>query len=193
MPIPWLRGDIKKLKRLAKRDDLDLWFEDECHFQQHGSRCAMWIPPEDVDPVVFQAATRKKVGVFGAVSVTNGQLVVRKEDKFDASSFHNFLKQLLRHRKRNRKMVVILDNARWHHAKLIKPWLQDHRHVIKLDFLPAYSPELNSIERVWKLTRRLCTHNRYFSDLDELLEVVFDQFNRWEEPNTTLRRLCAIT
>jgi transposase len=113
----------------------------------------MWIPPEDADPVVFHASTRKKVGIFGAVSVTNGQLVVRKEDKFDASSFQNFLKQLLRHRKRNRKMMVILDNARWHHAKPVKPWLQDHRHVIELDFLPAYSPELNSIERVWKLTR----------------------------------------
>jgi len=33
---------------LTKRSDLDLWFEDECHFQQHGSRCTMWVQREDV-------------------------------------------------------------------------------------------------------------------------------------------------
>ena len=43
---------------------MDIWFEDECHFQQRGSRCIMWIPPEDVDPVIFHASTRKKVGVL---------------------------------------------------------------------------------------------------------------------------------
>jgi len=153
----------------------------------------MWIPPEDTDPVVFHASTRKKVGIFGAVCANDGRLVVRQESKFNGASFHDFLKQLLRHRKRNRKMMVILDNARWHHTKLIKPWLKEHRHIIELDFLPAYSPELNSIERVWKLTRRLCTHNRYFSELDQLVKVVFDQFISWAKPNTTLKRLCAIT
>lgn len=39
-------GNIKKLRYLAARDDIDLWFEDECHFQQHGFRCTMWIPPD---------------------------------------------------------------------------------------------------------------------------------------------------
>lgn len=153
----------------------------------------MWIPPEDIDPVILHAPTRKKVGVFGAVRVDDGRLVVHREPVFDAASFHSFLKQLLRHRRRQRKMMVILDNARWHHAKQLRPWLQEHRHLIGLDFLPAYSPELNPIERVWKLTRRLCTHNRYFPILDQLIEVVFDQFIRWEKPNPTLKRLCAIT
>jgi len=53
----------------------------------------------------------------------------------------------------------ILDNSRYHHAILLKPWLEKHQEEIQLDFLPPYSPKLNPIERVWKLTRRLCTHN----------------------------------
>jgi transposase len=56
-------------------------------------------------------------------------------------------------------MVVVLDNARWHHARALRPWLSKHRRVLRLDFLPPYSPDLNPVERVWKLTRRLCTHN----------------------------------
>jgi len=185
-------GNIKKLRRLAARDDLDLWFEDECHFQQHGSRCTMWIPPEEADPVVFHAPTRKSLGIFGAVRIDNGQLVTSQENKFDTMTFLSFLKQLLRHRRRGRMMVVILDNARWHHARLLKPWLKKHRHILRLDFLPPYSPELNPIERVWKLTRKLCTHNCYFPDLADLGQTISTQFELWQKPNETIRRLCAI-
>jgi len=152
----------------------------------------MWVPPEDVDPVVFHAPTRNNVGVYGAVCARDGQLVTRQEKTFNAETFLSFLKQLARHRRKDHIMIVILDNARWHHARLIKPWLKEHRNVLRLDFLPPYSPELNCIERLWKLTRRLCTHDRYFPDLEELTETVFLQFNSWSKPNATLRRLCAI-
>lgn len=152
----------------------------------------MWVPPEDVDPIVLHAPTRKSVGVFGAVCVANGRLVTRQEEKFDAMTFLSFLKQLLRHQRKGRKMIVITDNARWHHAKAIQPWLTKNRNAIQLDFLPPYSPQLNSIERVWKLTRRLCTHNKYFPVLEELIETVFAQFYIWRKPNRTLKNLCAI-
>ena len=151
---------IKKLSRLARRDDVDLWFEDECHFQQHGSRCTMWVPPEDIDPVVLHAPTRKNVGVFGAVCTADGRLTTGRAEKFNAETFFSFLQQLVRRRRKGRKMVVVLDNARWHRAKLLQPWLRKHRNHLRLDFLSPYSPELNAIERVWKLTRRLRIHNR---------------------------------
>ncbi|MFH0990955.1 MAG: transposase, partial [bacterium] len=67
-----------------------------------------------------------------------------------------------------------------------------HRHVLRLDFLPPYSPELNTVERVWKLTRTLCTHNRYFEHLDDLIDAVIMQFQVWKKPNGILQRLCAI-
>ena len=152
----------------------------------------MWIPPEDADPVVLHAPTRKSISVFGAACVNDGRFVSHFERKFNACSFQTFLTQLVRHRRRGRKMIVIVDNARWHHAKQLKPWLKKHRDVLRLDFLPPYSPDLNPIERVWKLTRRLCTHNRYFPELEELLHVVSYQFDQWKTQNETLHKLCAI-
>lgn len=177
---------------MAGRKDTDLWFEDECHFQQHGSRCLMWVPPEEKDPVLFHAPTRKSVAVFGAVCVRDGRLVAAVVESFNTMTFQLFLKQLIRHRRSGRKIVLVLDNACWHHAAALKEWLHAHRRMIRLDFLPPYSPELNGMERVWKLTRYTCTHNRYFPILDELVRTVLDQFARWRRPNTVLRRLCAI-
>ena len=53
---------------------VDLWALDEAHFQQHGSRCRMWIPPEVRDPVLYHHPTRKSVGYFGAVRINDGRL-----------------------------------------------------------------------------------------------------------------------
>ena len=153
----------------------------------------MWVPPEESDPIVLHAPTRKAVGVFGAVSSHDGRLVTQLErEKFNAESFQSFLQQLLRHRRKGSLMVIIVDNARWHHAKVLQGWLAEHRHVLRLDFLPPYSPELNAVERVWKLTRTICTHNRYFEQLEDLIATVVIQFYTWRNPNAVLHRLCAI-
>ena len=89
-------------------------------------------------------------------------------------------------------MVILLDNAKYHHAVLLHPFLRQHRHDLVLEFLPAYSPELNPIERVWKLTRKLCTHNTYFEKLEALIAAVANQHMAWNAPNETLRKLCCI-
>ncbi len=168
---------------------------DEVHFQQHGSRCRMWIPPEVEDPICLHAPTRKSISYFGAVRLKDGKLVMSPPDgMFDACTCWSFYRRIERIAKASgRKIVMIIDNARYHHASLHEAWRQEVADHFVLNFLPPYSPELNPIERVWKLTRRLCTHNQYFPDLDVLTKSVEDQFRRWQHPNATLRRLCAIT
>jgi transposase len=90
-------------------------------------------------------------------------------------------------------VVVISDNADYHKAKFHQLWRERHASRFALDFLPPYSPELNPMERVWKLTRRLCLHNRCFATLDEVLVAAETQVAKWSRGNETLRRLCAIT
>jgi transposase len=192
VPIWRSNGLLKKRLRLARRDDIDLWSLDECHFQQHGSRATMWVPPEDKDPILLMAPTRKSVALFGAVNLRDGKLVTHFEKKFNAMTFRNFLIILLRHRRRTRKIVILLDNARYHHAAALRPLLKNHRDRLALEFLPAYSPELNPVERVWKLTRKLCTHNTYFEKLETLIDAVARQHEIWTVPNETLRKLCCI-
>lgn len=176
-------------------DGVDLWASDEVHFQQHGSRCRMWIPPEIKDPVLLHAPTRKSVGYFGAVRLRDGRFVFRREtEKFNGHSFLQFLRQLRRASlAAGRRVVIISDNAPYHHSRIHKPWREKHAGRFDLDFLPAYSPELNPIERVWKLTRRLCLHNRYFEQLKQVIAAVENEFAKWTRRNEILRRLCAIT
>jgi len=155
----------------------------------------MWIPPEIRDPVLLHAPTRKSVGYFGAVRLRDGRFVFRLETgKFNAPSFLQFLQQLHRaSRGTGRRVVVITDNAPYHHSRLHKPWRDKLAHRFALDFLPPYSPELNPIERVWKLTRRRCLHNRYFTNLKDIICAAEAEFSQWTSRGDVLRRLCAIT
>ena len=107
---------------------------------------------------------------------------------FNAATFATFLKTLLRHRARNTRMVLVLDNARYHHAILLKPVMRTYRAVLRLLFLPPYSPQLAPIERVWKRARRLATHNRFFATLADALTAISTCFDRWGTPNSVLGR-----
>ena len=168
---------------------------DEVHFQQHGSRCRMWVPPETKDPVLLRHPTRRSVGYFGAVRLREGKFFFRRErEKFNAITCWQFLKSLRQASTRTaRQVVVITDNAKYHHAWLHKEWRQQHAERFTLDFLPSYSPDLNPSERIWKLTRRRCLHDRYFPQLEDVILAVETEFANWVKPNNTLRRLCAIT
>ena len=175
-------------------DKLDIWALDEVHFQQYGSRCRMWVPPENKDPVLLHHPTRKGVGYFGAVNIRDGSFIFRREEeRFNAQSFWEFLIQLEAISVREgQKVVAITDNAKYHHAILHEDWRKEVSSRFELAFLPPYSPDLNPIERVWKLTRRLCLHNRYFPNMEILIDGVENQFESWSDPNNILRRLCAI-
>jgi transposase len=179
---------------MAADPTIDLWAMDEVHFQQYGSRCRMWIPPEVKDPVILHQPTRKGIGYFGAVRLRDGKFFWRREqNKFNAQACQQFLRELHEaSRDSDRRAVVIADNATYHHARLHKDWREANSSEFALDFLPPYSPELNPAERVWKLTRRTCTHNRHFATLDDLIATVEPQFDKWSQPNDVLRRLCAI-
>jgi transposase len=163
-----------------------LWAEDECQFNLHGSSTRVWAPIGEQPRQLF-APTRNKVGYFGATSLDTGQMTYQRADSFNADSFKQFLGQILGaqiHIKQ--KVCLILDNARWHHAKKLKDFLTEHSERLELVFLPPYSPELNPQERVWRHTRRKATHNKYFNEIQELVSAVEKEFTRWTLPNDEL-------
>ena len=120
-------------------------------------------------------------------------LYLREQKVFNAETFWAFMKKLRQISCHTGRQVLILtDNARYHHAKLHADWRDKCASKFSLLFLPPYSLELNPIERVWKLTRRLAIHNQYFERIDQVSEAVESVFSSWRYPNSTLKRLCAI-
>lgn len=153
-------------------------FEDEAVFQQAGTMTRTWAPV-GVGWVVLSEPCKKSVKAMGAVTVSDQpKWYFRFVPVFNSHTFLAFLKQLVR--RVGKKIFLILDNARYHHARLLQAWLHDHRRQIELCFLPPYSPELNGAEPIWKLTRRRATHNRHFPTRQALKTALFRRFNRFQ-------------
>ncbi len=70
-------------------------------------------------------------------------------------------------RKEHPEVVLLIDNAPWHAGGPVAEALADNPHL-RLKRLPSYSPQLNPIERLWKVLRRRATHNRLFDALADL-------------------------
>ena len=171
-----------------KDPEIQLWCEDEVHFQRHSSLIRMWAP-KGQQPRVLSASTRQKVGYFGTLNLKTGCLLTKEAPTFNAETFGDFLSYLLQHAQG--KIHLILDNASWHKAQDLSDFFITNRERLVRIFLPPYSPELNPMERVWRVTRRQVTHNRYFESTSELRTALNSHFAEWEQPNNVLRALCA--
>ena len=141
-------------------------------------------------PQIKSPVDRFKLSIYGAMGC-NGQLIIQAEEVFDADSFKRFLETILKNAKTNKKILLVLDNARYHHANKLKQYIDSIKDRLELFFLPAYSPDINAIEMLWRKTRRSVTHNRYFGTLKEMTKELFAFWDRFSEPNEELAKLCA--
>jgi len=89
-----------------------------------------------------------------------------------------------------KKVYMVLDNVRYHHAKRLKPILERYKHRIEFIFLPPYSPDLNPVERIWWLMRKEITHNRWVKSMEQRIS----DFLLWSE-NTDcqkIKKICSL-
>jgi transposase len=91
---------------------------------------------------------------------------------------------------RHPRVVLIIDNAPWHRGRPIDEALAANPHL-ELKRLPSYSPQLNLIERFWKLLRRRATHNRLFDTLADLKRSVRNSVRYFQTVRSRIRTLIA--
>ncbi len=175
---------------MRSRGCYEIYFEDECHFQRNTTIVRAWFL-KGTTPEIKSPPVREKISIMGAMGMDNGQLITMKAEIFNADSFKAFVMKIIKQAKTERKILLVLDNARFHHAVINKKYLKSVKAKIALMFLPPYSPELNPIESFWKKTRRAVTHNRYFESLDEQRKCLSHFFCKFKSPNINLTTLSA--
>jgi transposase len=103
---------------------------------------------------------RQRYNVLGAVDSHSKQLIsIRTTENITAEIVQQLL-DLIRTAYPEVAITLVLDNARYQHCVAVKA--KAAALDIELLFLPAYSPNLNLIERVWKLVKKRCLTNKYY-------------------------------
>lgn len=156
-------------------------FEDEAIFQVFGSISRTWAVCGKGSEVLSKPC-RESMKVYGALTAQeNPRFHFRFAEVFNKESFLSFIQHLVRHYA-GIKIHMVVDNVRYHHAKLVREWVEreENKDKIELHYLPAYSPQFNAQEAVWRITRRKMTHNRFFNNSKQLHDNLFRQFNRFQ-------------
>jgi putative transposase len=130
------------------------------------------------------------VKLLGVLNYETGRVDCIEEEKYDAEIFLKFLKKVLEIYPSG-KIVIILDNARIHHAKLLETFLQENKDRLQLEFLPPYSPNLNLIEGLWGWLKSEIINNVFYTSVKQIRHAVgtfIDSINN--ACHNTIKRLC---
>lgn len=128
--------------------------------------------------------------LIGTLDYESGEVFCIQEEQYTAKEFLSFLEQVVEKYKGDR-IVMILDNARIHHAKLIQPYLEEQKERLKLVYLPPYSPNLNMIEEMWGWMKSTVINNVFFDSVQKISKAVQGFIRHINlTPADTVERLC---
>lgn len=166
-------------------------FEDEFSLSNTATISYSWAPVGKQPKVCSKQRGRERQTTFGSVNIRTGQMVINFAEKGNYKSFRKHLKNILSTFSSAPKIVLVLDNVRYHHAKRLKQFLENNKRL-ELIYLPPYSPDLNPIERVWWYMRKSITHNRFMVSLEERKARFWQMFSHYLKPNQKILNICAI-
>jgi hypothetical protein len=109
---------------------------------------------------VAQTGGRQRPNVHDAFDLETGQTHMLEALTVDAASTIMLLMAIEGMYPGKRLIHLVLDNARYHHAKLVQAWLAEPGRRIKIYFIPACCPRPNPVERLWGLMHKHVTHNQ---------------------------------
>src|SRR5471030_1457728 len=161
-------------------DDEAVLFADAVHPTHAARPVGCWAPKEQ-NLAIEQTSGRQRINIHGAIDLETGQTRMIEAETIDAMSTIRLLESLELLYPLMACIHVFLDNARYHHAKLVKEWLARPGCRIKLHFLPTYCPHLNPIERLWGVMHKNITHNKCYGTCGEFAETTLE-FLRDEVP-----------
>ena len=166
-------------------------YEDECSLSNTATIGYQWGCKGKQPQIVCKQRQRERQTVFGSCNYDTGQVTISFADRGNAQTFKKHLKKVLHAYPGTSKIIMVLDNVAYHHARRIKEWLSKQNRL-ELFFLPPYSPDLNAIERVWWYMRKKITHNRYIQTLKKRKAEFWKMFSHFKKPNTTIKTICEV-
>lgn len=139
----WMDRQYPAIVKRAKAEGADIHWGDETGVSNQANYGRSFAPTGQT-PVIARPATRFSFSMISTLTNLGTLRFMIFEGALNALIFLNFLRRLIKNAPR--KVFLIVDNLRVHHAKLVTAWVQAHSDRIELFYLPPYAPEHNPDE-----------------------------------------------
>lgn len=169
---------MKKYKKLKStlKDEEKIIFIDAVHPTQATKLNYGWIKKGETVEIAT-TASRTRINLIGAIELENiSKTKVSEYATINAASVADFFVEFRKKHDIKYKLHVILDQSGYHRSDELKKVAKSLN--IKLHYLPAYSPNLNPIERLWKVMNEHVRNNMFFKTSSEFREKIHAFFNK---------------
>lgn len=139
----WLKEEYPAIEKKAKDEKAEIYWGDETGIQNTANYLRGYAPIGET-PVVEVESKKMKLNLLSAVSNQGKLRFTISKESVNANTLIDFMRKLVHDAER--KVFLILDNLRVHHAKKVSAWLEKHKDKIEIFFLPPYAPEYNPDE-----------------------------------------------
>jgi transposase len=134
--------------------------------------------------LVGMGSGRKRLNILGAYCPDDHEYLDYRltRDNINGEQFVNFLRLLRSMHPEVERFILYVDGARYYDSPVVKGWLKRHPEFL-LSQIPAYSPNVNLIERLWKFMRAqaLCRWHKTFDDMQAAVSGVLDHLEDYRE------------
>jgi transposase len=169
LQFDFYQSELQPRLQEASEGKRKVLFVDAAHFVLGAFLGLVWCFAR---PFVRTPPGRQRYNVLGAVDSHSKELIsIRTTDSINATVVCALLEELAL-RYPNQAITLVMDNARYQHCALVIS--KAAMLGIELLFLPAYSPNLNLIERLWKLVKKRCLTNRYYENFEKFRAAIDD-------------------
>lgn len=117
------------------------------------------------------AGEDRKCAVFGAVDYASGQVIFQLSARKGEDAFLAFLEHLAQALPADEPALLVLDNVGYHKSHRVRNQWRVFGDRLQPFFLPAYAPELNLIERLWRYLKDHLACHRWWNDLAHLQQA----------------------
>ena len=161
--------DYTELKASLDKDE-PLLFMDPVHPTQATKITAGWIRT-GTDKPIKTTGSRTRLNVIGAIQLEHlSQAVIKHADQVNGDSIVEFFHQIRAQYHTHKNIHLILDGAGYHKSKTVIAAAKELNII--LHTLPPYSPNLNPIERLWKVMNEHVRNNQYFATAKEFRQKI---------------------
>lgn len=123
----------------------------------------------------------------GAIDIVSKKVIFQEDDTLEADSTIRFLKLIEKSYPDKKKVYVFCDNTRYYRNKKVQAYLEGSKVCMK--FLSPYSPNLNPIERLWKLMNEQVINNQYYKEFSSFKNSVLEFLEKLYKPPEELLKL----
>ena len=149
-------------------------FGDAVHPSQQTRPAYGWVR-KGKEKLIEVTSGRKRVNVMGAFNLEKMSLVYKDYDTINGASAIDFLKKIEASYHNNKRIHLIWDRAGYHISSEVAEYLKTSK--IKVHFLPPRSPNLNAIERLWKIMHEHVSNNRVYTKFGDFKKALFEFFD----------------